>query len=150
MKIWIDADACPRDIQEVVVRACSRLQIAVRRVANRTLRPHASPLVQDVRVGERFDAADAHIVAGVEPGDLVITADIPLAAEVIAAGAHALGPRGERFTEDNIGGLLATRDLMADLRSAGLAGGGPPPIGRADVQRFANTLDRLLTALRGR
>ena len=148
LRIWIDADACPRAIQEIVFRAAVRLGVPVLLVANRDIRPHRSSLIGSVRVGNGFDAADAHIAHNAAAGDLVITADIPLAARVVAEGAYALDPRGDSFTEDNVGGRLALRDLMEELRSGGLVGGGPAPLGRGDRERFANALDRLLNASR--
>lgn len=145
MTIWIDDDACPRPVLEIALRAADRRGVDVCRVANRALAPHPSPRVRAVRVGGAFDAADRHIAAGVAPGDIVVTADVPLAAAVVAKGARALGPRGEEFTTDNVGDLLARRNLLEELRAAGLASGGPAPFGPKDRERFANALDRILT-----
>ena len=116
-------------------------------VANRAVPPHPSPLITSVRVGRELDAADAAIAASVEAGDIVVTADIPLAAKVVAKGALALDPRGDVLTEDNVGERLALRDLLQGLRSDGRVMGGPAPFSSSDRQRFASALDRLLTAL---
>ena len=113
-------------------------------MANQPLRTPPSPLIRTQRVGQGFDVADRHIAAQLQPGDLVITADIPLAAEVIAKGGDAINPRGERYTPDNIRERLAVRNFMEELRGAGVATGGPPPLGLAERQAFANALDRLL------
>ena len=115
-------------------------------MANRAVPPHRSTLVTSVRVGKDLDAADVHIAESVEPGDIVVTADIPLAAKVVAKGAGAIDPRGEVFNEDNVGGRLALRDLLQGLRAEGMVTGGPPPFSSADRQRFANGLDRLLAS----
>lgn len=127
-------------------RASRRLDIPVVFVANRAIPPHASPRVSSLRVGRELDAADAAIAEGVEPGDLVITADIPLAAKVVSQGGQALDPRGDVLTEENVGERLALRDLLSVLRSDGRVTGGPPPFSNSDRQRFANALDRWLTA----
>jgi len=118
-------------------------------VANRSVAPHRSSLVTSVRVGKDLDAADAHIAEAVGAGEIVVTADIPLAAKVVARGAVAIDPRGEVFTEDNVGGRLAMRDLLQGLRTEGMVTGGPAPFSSADRQRFANALDRLLASRRG-
>lgn len=144
MQIWVDADACPQVIKEILFRAAERTQISTTLVANTPLRTPASTFIRSVRVGKGFDVADHWIVQQVQPGDLVITADIPLAAEVIARAAHALDPRGEMYSEDNIRERLAVRNLMQELRSTGEILGGPAPFGLADRQRFANQLDRFL------
>lgn len=149
MKIWIDSDACPRGIFELVVRAAERRRITIFRVANRALPPHPSALVNSIEVGGGFDAADRCIVERVESGDLVITSDIPLAAEIVAHDALGLSPRGEVFNPENVSTKLATRNLMAELRSAGMLEGGPAAAGPADRRRFADALDRLLTKLTG-
>jgi hypothetical protein len=151
MKIWIDADACPRIIKEIVFRASERLQVPVCLVANQNLTKTHSVLVTSIQVAAGFDAADDYIVQHAAPEDLVITADIPLAARLVAQGGVALDPRGEIYTEENVGERLSTRDLMQELRSAGLVQGGPAQFGLVDRQRFASSLDRLLTRLvRGR
>ena len=145
MQIWVDADACPQVIKEILFRAAARVQVVTTLVANTPLRTPPSAFVRSVRVGHGFDVADHWIVQQMQPGDLVITADIPLAAQVIARGAHALDPRGELYSEDNVGERLAVRDLMQELRSTGALIGGPAPFGHSDRQRFANHLDRFLT-----
>jgi uncharacterized protein len=148
VQIWVDADACPQVIKQIVFRAAERAQVLTTLVANTPLRIPSSPYIRCVRVGHGFDVADHWIAGQIQPGDLVITADIPLAAEVIARGAHALDPRGDLYSEDNVRERLAVRNLMQDLRSTGEILGGPAPFGHADRQRFANHLDRFLT--RGR
>ena len=145
MKIWVDADACPQVIKEILFRAAERAQVMTTLVANATLRVPDSPFIKSVRVRQGFDVADHWIVQQMEAGDLVITADIPLAAEVITRGVHALDPRGDLYSEDNVRERLAIRNLMQDLRSTGELLGGPAPFGHADRQRFANHLDRFLT-----
>jgi uncharacterized protein YaiI (UPF0178 family) len=145
MKLWIDADACPRVIKEIVFRASERLGLHVVLVANTSLAKHHSRLVESVVVADGFDVADDYIAEHASADDLVITADIPLAARVVAKGGVALDPRGELYTEENIGERLSMRDLMMELRGGGLVQGGPPQFGPADKQRFASALDRLLT-----
>jgi uncharacterized protein YaiI (UPF0178 family) len=147
MKIWIDADACPRVIKDILFRAAERLQVPVCLVANTSLARHNSPLVESVVVGEGFDVADDYIAEHAASTDLVITADIPLAARIVAGGGVALDPRGELYTEENVGERLSVRDLMAELRAGGLVQGGPPQFSLADRQRFASTLDRVLTRM---
>ncbi len=144
MQIWVDADACPVVIKEILFRAAQRTQVPVTLVANHTLRVPPTPLVRFVQVAAGFDSADDEIVARVAAGDLVITADIPLASDVIAQGAMALSPRGERLTADNIRGRLNMRDFLDTLRASGIESGGPPALGPADRQNFANHLDRIL------
>ena len=144
MHIWVDADACPAVIKEILYRAAQRLGIPLTLVANQPLQTPPSPWIRTVRVGQGFDVADSHIAEHLEPGDLVITGDIPLAAQVVDKGADAINPRGERYTKENIRERLAMRDFMEELRSAGTPTGGPPPLGQADRQAFANALDRLL------
>ncbi|MFN2378118.1 MAG: YaiI/YqxD family protein [Candidatus Binatia bacterium] len=146
MHIWVDADACPAVVKEILFRAAARVGCTMTLVANRLLRtPDSSPGITSVRVADGADVADRHIVASLAAGDLVITADIPLAADSVEAGAFALNPRGELYTRDNVRQALAARDLLTELRSDGLVSGGPAPIGQADRQRFANALDRFLT-----
>ncbi|ABB31956.1 protein of unknown function DUF188 [Geobacter metallireducens RCH3] len=147
MKIWIDADACPRVIKEIVFRASERLRIPVCLVANKNLAKHATHLVESIVVGEGFDVADDYIADHAAPEDLVITADIPLAARIVAIGGVALDPRGELYTEENVGERLSMRDLMMELREGGLVQGGPSQFSLTDRQRFASSLDRLLTRL---
>jgi uncharacterized protein YaiI (UPF0178 family) len=144
MHIWVDADACPAVIKEILYRAAQRLGIHLTLVANQLLQTPPSPWIRSVRVGHGFDVADKHIAEHLEPGDLVITGDIPLAAQVVEKGGDAINPRGERYTKENIRERLAMRDFMEELRSAGTPTGGPPPLGQADRQAFANALDRLL------
>ena len=145
MQIWVDADACPQAIKEILFRAAERMQVVTTLVANAALRIPSSAFIKSVRVRQGFDVADHWIVREMSVGDLVITADIPLAAEVIARGAHALDPRGELYSEDNVRERLAIRNLMQELRSTGELIGGPAPFGQGDRQRFANHLDRFLT-----
>lgn len=151
MQIWIDADACPRVIKEIVFRASERLDVPVCLVANTSLAKHHSRLITSVEVPGGFDVADDYIAEHAAPGDLVITADIPLAARIVARGAVGIDPRGELYTEENVGERLSVRDLMTELRGAGMVQGGPAQFGATDRQRFASSLDRLLTRLlRGR
>jgi uncharacterized protein YaiI (UPF0178 family) len=145
VRIWVDADACPQVIKDILYRAADRAQIVTTLVANMPLRTPPSPFIKTVRVPKGFDVADHYIVQQLSPGDLVITADIPLAAETIKRGAHALDPRGDLYSEDNVGERLAMRNLMQELRSTGEVMGGPPAFGSSDRQRFANQLDRFLT-----
>ena len=144
MHIWIDADACPGVIKEILFRAAERLQIDTTLVANRLLRPPPSRFIRAVQVPAGFDVADAHIVAQVADGDLVVTADIPLAAAVLARGAHALNPRGELYTEANIAERLSMRNFLEELRSSGVQTGGPAAFSQADRQAFGAALDRFL------
>ena len=144
MTIWVDADACPGVIREILFRAAERTGTRVTLVANQPVRTPPSRLVDSLQVSSGFDAADDEIVRRVEPGDLVITADIPLAAEVMEKGGHALNPRGELYTKDNIRVRLNMRDFMDTMRSSGVQTGGPPPLGQREKQAFANHLDRLL------
>ncbi len=144
MHIWIDADACPKVIKEIIFRASKRTAIPVTLVANQYIPKPSSPLVKAVQVSQGFDEADNYIVEKCEAGDLVITADIPLAADIIEKGAHAINPRGEEYTRENIKQRLNMRDFMEQMRAIGEAGGGPAPLAASDRQRFANALDRLL------
>ena len=144
MRIWVDADACPRVIRDIVLRAAEKRGIATAFVANQALALPPSPCVRAVRVPGGFDAADRHIAAEVARGDLVITADIPLAAAVIARGALALNPRGTLYDQHNIGERLAVRDMLEELRDQRRVRGGPPPLDSRDRQAFANQFDRLL------
>ncbi|MFO8005665.1 YaiI/YqxD family protein [Thioalkalivibrio sp.] len=145
MKIWVDADACPVVIKEILFRAAERARVQVTLVANQPVRVPRSRYVRMVCVGAGFDVADNEIVARLEPGDLVITGDIPLAAEVIDKGGHALNPRGELYAADTIKSRLDIRDFMETLRSSGIDTGGPPALNQRDRQNFANHLDRFLT-----
>ena len=144
MRIWVDADACPRAIKEIILRAAERRALETTLVANQALSVPPSPYVRAVRVPGGFDEADKHIEALVEAGDLVITADIPLAAAVVAKGALAINPRGALYDKENIGERLALRDMMDELRSSRLIRGGPAPLDQKDKQAFANQLDRVL------
>jgi uncharacterized protein YaiI (UPF0178 family) len=144
MRIWVDADACPQVIKEILFRAADRAHVLTTLVSNMSLRAPASPYIRTMRVPKGFDGADHRIVQELQPGDLVITADLPLAAEVVARGAHALDPRGELYSEDNVRERLAVRNLMQELRSAGELLGGPAPFRQSDRHLFANQLDRFL------
>jgi uncharacterized protein YaiI (UPF0178 family) len=151
MKIWIDADACPRVIKEIVFRASERLDIPVCLVANTGLAKHHSRLITSVVVADGFDVADDYIAEHATPQDLVVTADIPLAARIVEKGALGLDPRGELYSEENVGERLSMRDLMQELRGAGMIQGGPGQFSNTDRQRFASSLDRILTRmLKGR
>jgi len=142
MTIWVDADACPGVIKDILYRAAQRASIPVTLVANRALQVPRSPWIKSVQVPRGFDVADNHIVELVAAGDLVITADIPLAAAVVGKGASALNPRGEIYTRDNVQGLLDMRNFMDTLRSSGVETGGPPALSNSDRQSFAAQLDR--------
>ena len=146
MQIWIDADACPKAAKELVFRASARLSISVCLVANRPFAIPDSPLIRLVTVRQGSDVADSYIVQHVAAGDLVITADIPLAAQIVARGAVGLDPRGELYTADTIGDRLAVRNLMEELRWAGAVSGGPASYSPLDRRHFANALDRILAA----
>ncbi|TVQ85202.1 MAG: YaiI/YqxD family protein [Chromatiaceae bacterium] len=148
MQIWVDADACPAVIRDILVRAAERVQVALILVANQPIATPPSRLIRSVRVGAGFDVADQYIIGQVAPGDLVITADIPLAAAVVERGAQALSPRGEPFTAETVRERLSLRDFMAELRDSGVQTGGPAPLSARDRQAFANQLDRLLAARR--
>ena len=144
MKIWVDADACPVVIKDILYRAAKRAEIPLTLVANQMLRVPPSPWIRALQVPGGFDVADQRIAQEAQPGDLVITADIPLAAQVIAKGAAVIDPRGELLTAANIQERLTLRNFMEGLRSSGVETGGPPAFSQADRQAFANTLDRLL------
>lgn len=148
LRIWLDADACPRDVKEVVFRASGRTGTAVVLVANKAMfTPAHSPLITMVQVSGGADVADDHIVGHAAAGDIVITADIPLAARLVPMRVVVIDPRGERLDDDNIGERLSVRDFMADVRDTGVVTGGPRPYSPRDKQRFASTLDAAL--LRG-
>ena len=134
-------------IKEIVFRASERLNLPILLVANKSLSKHDTRLVESIMVSDGFDVADDYIAEHATPEDLVITADIPLAARVVAKGGVALDPRGELYTEENVGERLSMRDLMMELRSGGLVQGGPSQFSRTDRQRFASSLDRLLTQM---
>jgi hypothetical protein len=146
MQIWIDADGCPKAAKEIVFRTSARLQLPVCLVANRALSAPPSPLITLVQVRSGSDVADSYIVQHVGAGDIVITADVPLAGQVVAHGAVALDPRGDLYTVDTIGERLAMRNLMEELRWAGVVAGGPTAYSAADRRRFAAALSRLVTA----
>jgi uncharacterized protein YaiI (UPF0178 family) len=145
MQIWVDADACPNVIKDILFRAAKRVEITTTLVANQELQIPGSPYIDFVQVRSGFDVADSYIVQQVQPGDLVITADIPLAAEAIAKGAYALNPRGEFYDEGNIRERLSMRDFLQELRSGGVETGGPRPFSQRDTAAFVNQLDRFLT-----
>ncbi len=144
MAIWVDADACPNVIKEILFRAAERTQTPVTLVANQNIRVPPSRFIRSVRVAAGFDVADNEIVRLCEAGDLVITADIPLAAEVLAKGAAAVNPRGERYTEATIRERLTMRDFMDTLRASGIQTGGPDSLSQRDRQQFAAQLDKWL------
>jgi len=145
LKIWIDADGCPRPVKDLVFRASERLRLPVVMVADRPLAKQRSHLISSVVVPRDMDSADRHIVDQLDPGDLVITTDLPLAALVVGLGATAINPRGEIYTEDNVRERLSYRDFAMALRETGQDLGGPPPFSRKDKDRFAAALDRFLT-----
>jgi uncharacterized protein YaiI (UPF0178 family) len=144
MQLWVDADACPGVIKEILFRAAERVGISLTLVANRPLRTPPSRYIRTVQVSAGFDVADNRIAQHMEPGDLVVTADIPLAADVIERGGHALDPRGEFYTRDTIRERLTMRNFMDELRSSGIDTGGPSSFSQSDRQAFANQLDRFL------
>jgi uncharacterized protein YaiI (UPF0178 family) len=144
MQIWVDADACPRVIKNILFRAAERLQVSLTLVANRPLHTPQSRYIKAIQVNDGLNVADNQIVQKLQHGDLVVTADIPLAAEVIEKGGHALDPRGEFYTKGNIGERLAVRNFMDELRSGGVDTGGPSSFSQSDRQAFANQLDRFL------
>jgi uncharacterized protein YaiI (UPF0178 family) len=146
MQIWVDADACPAAIKELLFRAAKRTRTKVTLVANQGLRIPRSEFIDSLIVPSGMNVADRRIVELVRPGDLVVTADIPLAADVVTQGAQALDPRGELYTETNIGERLAVRNMLDELRGGGHVSGGPANFSAKDRQAFANQLDRWLTA----
>jgi uncharacterized protein YaiI (UPF0178 family) len=149
MTIWIDADAAPREVKEIVFRAARRLALPAVLVANKDLAvPRGNPFVRAVRVGGGLDVADAYIAAEAAPGDVAVTADVPLAAKLVARGVAVLDPRGTEYTEENVGDRLSMRDLMDHLRTAGLVTGGPRTFDGRARQAFAAALDRVLTRVR--
>jgi hypothetical protein len=145
MKIWVDADACPNVIKDILFRAAQRVRISTILVANQLIKTPPSRYISKVQVRAGFDEADKYIAEAIEQGDLVITADIPLASQVIDKGGHALNPRGELYSRDNIRQRLSLRNFMEELRSSGVNTGGPPSLSQSDRQAFANELDRFLT-----
>jgi uncharacterized protein YaiI (UPF0178 family) len=148
MQIYVDADACPKVIKEVLFRAAERLQIPLTLVANKLLYCPPSKVIRAMQVPAGFDVADSKIVEMVALGDLVITADIPLAVEVIARGGYVLNPRGEFYTKDSIQERLTMRNFMENLRGSGVETGGPPTFSQRDCQAFANQLDKFLAKQR--
>jgi uncharacterized protein YaiI (UPF0178 family) len=150
MKIWIDADACPNMVKEFVYRVSRRLSLPVVLVANSGIHVPRSNLVSLVVVGRALDEADRHILDHCVVGDLVVTADIPLAAALVGKGVATINPRGTVYTPDNVQEALATRNLMHSLREEGTMSGGPPPLGAREMAIFANAMDRELTRLRRR
>ena len=147
MKLWIDADACPMAIKEVLFRVADRLQIETTLVANQSMAIPPSGFIRRVTVRDGADAADDRIIELMQPGDVVITGDIPLAARVVDNDGVAISPRGELYDDRSVHDRLATRNLMEQFRSAGVDTAGPKPLSQKDVQTFANQLDRLLTRL---
>lgn len=145
MQIWVDADACPVVIKEILFRAAERLQVMTTLVANQLMRVPGSRFIRALQVPAGADEADAEIVRLLSKGDLVVTGDIPLAAQVLEKGGFALNPRGEFYTDDNIAQQLTMRTFMDELRGSGVDTGGPAPFGQADRQNFANQLDRHLS-----
>jgi uncharacterized protein YaiI (UPF0178 family) len=145
MKIWVDADACPNPIKDILFRAAERTGIALTLIANHALEVPRSRHITFLRVAPGFDVADNEIVKRLASGDLVITSDIPLAAEIIEHQGQALSPRGELFTSDNIKARLTMRDLMESLRASGIDSGGQAPLNQADRKAFANQLDRIIS-----
>jgi len=150
MQVWVDADACPVVIKEIVFRAAERRQIQTTLVANQYIRVPPSRFIKSLQVASGFDVADNEIVRRVVAGDLVITSDIPLASEIIDKGGHALSPRGERFTTENVKARLNIRDFMDTMRASGVQTGGPPPLSQTDRKAFADQFDRILTRYGGK
>lgn len=146
-KIWVDADACPNAIKQILYRAAERCEIKLVLVANTPLSKPGSRWIESVVVSQGFDVADQHIVKQSIPGDLVITADIPLAAELVENEVVVVSPRGERFNAENIRQRLQMRDILEQVRDSGIRTSGPPPFNSRDKQKFANELDRILATL---
>ena len=146
MRIWVDADACPGEIKELLFRAAKRTETRVTLVANQPLQTPRSEFIDSLQVPAGANVADRRIVELLEPGDLVITADIPLAADVVAGGGQALNPRGELYTDANVGERLAVRNMLDEMRGGGQITGGPANFNAKDRQTFANQLDRWLTS----
>lgn len=149
MKIWVDADACPQVIKEILFRAANRTGVPLTLIANQPVRVPPSPVIRMIQVPRGFDVADNEIVNRLDAGDLVITSDIPLAAEVIAKGGWALSPRGELHTRENIGATLTMRDFLDTMRASGLDTGGPAALSPSDRKAFAGQLDKWLIKGRG-
>jgi uncharacterized protein len=144
LHIWVDADACPNAIKDILFRAAERTETPLTLIANHLIRIPPSRFIKALQVPSGFDVADDKIVQQVQTGDLVITGDIPLAAEVLARGGHALNPRGEFYSPDTIAQTLTLRDFMDNLRASGVQTGGPPPLHQRDIQMFAKQLDKFL------
>lgn len=144
MQIWVDADACPVPIKEILCRAAERWKVKLTFIANHAIKVPPSPFINTRQVGAGFDVADNEIVRLLEPGDLIVTQDIPLAAEVVDKGGSAMTPRGEPFTKDNIRQKLAMRNFMEEMRSAGEVTGGPSGFSNTDRKQFADGLDSWL------
>ena len=144
MQIWVDADACPKAIKDILFRVAERTKITTTLVANQFLQTPPSRYIKLLQVASGYDVADNEIVKSLSAGDLVITGDIPLAFEVICKGGHALNPRGERYTQGTIKGRLSMRDFMDTLRGSGIDTGGPAALNSKDIQTFANQLDKFL------
>ena len=149
MQIWVDADACPGEIKELLFRAAKRRQVKVTLVANQSMHTPKSEFIDSILVPSGMNIADRRIVELTEPGDLVVTADIPLAADVVANGGQALNPRGELYTDGNVGERLTVRNMLDELRGGGQITGGPSNFNAKDKQAFANQLDRWLTKAGG-
>ena len=150
MKIWVDADACPVAIREILFRASTRTQTKVTLIANQHVLTPKSPNINMIQVSSGFDIADKEIVKRMAPGDLIVTSDIPLAADAIGKGGLVLSPRGERLTSDNIGARLNMRDFMESMRASGVATGGPSALSQSDKKAFADELDKLLAKVAGK
>ncbi len=147
MKVWIDADACPKMVKEIIFKASARLKVNVCLVANSYMQIPSSPYISLIQVDKGADVADFYIVEHLESNDLVITADIPLASAVVEKNATAINPRGEIYTEENISERLSMRNFMQELRDSGIDTGGPPPLNAKDKEKFANAFDRIMTKL---
>ena len=150
MKIWVDADACPVAIREILFRASNRTGVKITLIANQQLSTPRSPHISMIQVSSGFDRADDEIVKRMDAGDLVVTSDIPLAADAIEKQGLVLSPRGERLTKDNIGARLNMRDFMESMRASGVATSGPPAFSQADKKAFADQLDKLLSRIDGK
>lgn len=144
MQIWVDADACPKVIKDILFNAAMRTKTSLILVSNHAIPSPSSPYISKIQVMDGFDVADDRIMQRIQPGDLVITADIPLAHAIIEKQGMALNPRGELYTSANIKQRLSVRNFSADLRSSGVKTGGPAPLSKQEIQRFANALDRIL------
>lgn len=145
MKIYVDADACPKVVKQVLFKAVERLHVYMYLVADQFMHLPQSEFIKFIKVPSEIDSADEKIVELTQPGDLIITADIPLADKVVSKGGFAINPRGELYTENNIKERLAVRDIMAEIRSTGVETGGPAPFNLKDKEKFANQLDKFLT-----